>query len=66
MFQEQGAATTVFCATASELDEVGGKYFNNCWYCEPSKIVENEKLRKKLWRMSEEMIERALTVKLTD
>ncbi|KAJ8303308.1 hypothetical protein KUTeg_019704 [Tegillarca granosa] len=53
---EQGAATTVYCATASELDGVGGIYFNNCCRCPPSSAAEDSELAQKLWDISEKMI----------
>lgn len=55
-FQEQGAATTVYCAAAPELDGVGGIYFNNCCRCPPSSAAEDGELAKKLWDISEKMI----------
>lgn len=56
----QASATTVYCATAYELEGVGGMYFNNCFRCKPSKSADDEDLAKLLWELSESMISRAL------
>ena len=58
--QEQGAATTVYCATSPDLEAVGGVYFNNCCRCTPSKSAQDEKLAESLWNPSNEMIEESL------
>ncbi|KAK9696526.1 short chain dehydrogenase [Popillia japonica] len=39
---QQAASTTIFCATANELNGVTGVYFNNCYRCEESKAARNE------------------------
>ncbi|XP_013912272.1 PREDICTED: WW domain-containing oxidoreductase, partial [Thamnophis sirtalis] len=38
---QQGAATTVYCAVAAELEGLGGMYFNNCCRCVPSQQAQN-------------------------
>ncbi|KAK3085657.1 hypothetical protein FSP39_006774 [Pinctada imbricata] len=53
---QQGAATTVYCSVASELEGVGGMYFNNCCRCEPSKAGCDEDLAQKVWDLSEKML----------
>lgn len=53
---EQGAATSVFCAVAPEMDKVGGKYLKDCWFTEPSTLATNEEVQEKLWTISEELI----------
>ncbi|XP_013389042.1 WW domain-containing oxidoreductase [Lingula anatina] len=50
---QQGAATTVFCATALEIDGYGGMYFNNCCRCLPAEKTFKEKLCNALWELSE-------------
>ncbi|XP_006822216.1 WW domain-containing oxidoreductase-like [Saccoglossus kowalevskii] len=57
----QGAATTVYCATARELDCVGGLYFNNCCRCVPSDESMNEGTAMELWEISERMIKESLS-----
>lgn len=54
--QQQAAACTVYCATATELEGVGGLYFNNCCICQPSDEALNEASITKLWKLSEKMI----------
>lgn len=56
-FQQQGAATTVYCATHKDLEEVGGMYFNNCCPCQPCDESMDEKLAKKLWTISDEILQ---------
>ncbi|CAD7086448.1 unnamed protein product [Hermetia illucens] len=53
---QQGASTTVYCATADELKGLTGLYFNNCFFCEPSKLAQNDAMAESLWKISEEMI----------
>ncbi|XP_076339672.1 WW domain-containing oxidoreductase [Tachypleus tridentatus] len=53
---QQAAATSVYCATAPELDDVGGMYFNNCCRCQPSKSADDADFAKELWTLSDNMI----------
>jgi len=62
-FQQQGAATTIFCATAKELDGVGGHYFNNCFQCTPAMAALEMETGKRLWEISKHMISVAGTLK---
>lgn len=57
-FQQQAAATTVYCVTANEITGISGQYYNNCFLCEPSKASQSQPLATALWDLSEEMIER--------
>lgn len=59
-FQQQGAATTVYCATAAELEGLGGMYFNNCCRCLPSAEARNELTAVALWELSERLIREQL------
>ncbi|KAH7931440.1 hypothetical protein HPB51_029853 [Rhipicephalus microplus] len=56
----QAAATTVLCATAPELADAGGAYFNNCCQCRPSVAAQDEVLAGLLWKTSQAMIGRAV------
>ena len=58
-FQQQGAATTVYCATARELEGVGGMYFNNCFQCSPHPSAMDTDLSKALWDLSDFMVTKA-------
>lgn len=63
LLQQQAASTTVYCATAPELTGITGQYFNNCFFCEPSKLSQNNEMVESLWKISEEIIERVLSDK---
>jgi len=49
---EQGAATSLYCATAPELDGVTGRFYDNSREREPSAVATTE-LAGELWRRSE-------------
>ncbi len=53
---EYGAATSVFVATSSELDNVTGEYFMNCKIGKPSQFSSDLELIQKLWNVSEEIL----------
>ncbi|KAK3578962.1 hypothetical protein CHS0354_034751 [Potamilus streckersoni] len=57
---QQGAATTVYCATSHDLEDIGGLYFNNCCRCPPSTAAEDENLAKALWDISEQMLSKRI------
>jgi retinol dehydrogenase-12 len=50
---EQGARTSLYCATAPELAAVSGRYYEDCAEREPSQVATAE-LSKLLWQQSEE------------
>lgn len=50
---EEGAKTTVWCATAPELANESGKYYDDCKEKEPSKVA-TPQLAAELWERSEE------------
>jgi NAD(P)-dependent dehydrogenase (short-subunit alcohol dehydrogenase family) len=50
---EQGARTSLYCATAPELAAVSGRYYEDCAEREPSPVATAE-LSKLLWQQSEE------------
>ncbi len=52
---EEGARTSVYLATAPELEGVTGKYFSNLRETRPAAIAYDEKVRRKLWELSEAM-----------
>lgn len=54
--QQQGAATTVYCAVAPELEGLGGMYFNNCFRCQPSVQAEDPSGAAGLWELSERLV----------
>lgn len=61
--QEQGASTTVYCATAPELEQLTGTYFSHCFPCKPTSTALKSEMASKLWSVSEEMIDMALEKK---
>lgn len=59
--QQQGAATTVYCAVAPELEGIGGMYFNNCFRCLPSPQAQDPTAAASLWELSERLIQERST-----
>ncbi|XP_051546337.1 WW domain-containing oxidoreductase-like [Myxocyprinus asiaticus] len=54
---QQGAATTIYCAVAPELEGLGGMYFNNCFRCLPSLQAQDPTAALSLWELSEQLIQ---------
>ncbi|HEY2313159.1 MAG TPA: SDR family oxidoreductase [Streptosporangiaceae bacterium] len=52
---DQGARTSLYCATAAELAQVSGRYYDDCAEREPSPVATPE-LGAHLWAQSEEWI----------
>ncbi|KAK7104588.1 retinol dehydrogenase 13-like [Littorina saxatilis] len=50
---EQGAQTTLYCALASELEGVTGKYFSDCHEKEAAPQAQDDDAAKRLWDISE-------------
>jgi len=50
----QGAATTVYCASHGNTDELAGKYFSHCKPVRSTKEANNRETARKLWEVSEE------------
>ncbi|XP_075974265.1 WW domain-containing oxidoreductase [Anticarsia gemmatalis] len=53
---QQAAATTIYAATAAELEGVTGLYFNNCFYCEESALARDKDIAHEVFAMSLKMI----------
>lgn len=51
----EGARTSVFCATAPEVQAISGKYWEYCEVKEVFKSAKDPELGKKLWTLSERM-----------
>ncbi|MEM9193794.1 MAG: SDR family oxidoreductase [Myxococcota bacterium] len=49
---EEGAATTLFCATSAEVAHETGLYYSDCRRKEPSEFATNDALAKELWMRS--------------
>jgi retinol dehydrogenase-12 len=50
---DDGAATTLLCATARELAAVTGRYYRNQHEARPSRLAEDDRLADRLWQESE-------------
>lgn len=59
-FQQQAASTSVYCATALELEETTGLYFNNCYPCEMSDAAQDDELAVQVFDLCVDMITRRL------
>ncbi|KAL4425139.1 hypothetical protein ABPG77_008244 [Micractinium sp. CCAP 211/92] len=57
---EQGAATSVFAATAPELEGKGGAYLADCQVATPNKAGQDASLAAAFWDKSEELLAAAL------
>lgn len=53
---EEGAQTTLHCATSPEVAGDNGLYYDKCREKKPSRLAEDEALAKKLWSISEEWV----------
>jgi len=55
---EQGAATSLYCCTAPEIEQndLGGKYFSDSNEAVPMEYALNPETAKKLWEISEQMV----------
>ncbi|WP_394822507.1 SDR family oxidoreductase [Pendulispora albinea] len=57
---EEGAKTTLYCATAPELSGTSGRYYDACKEARVSRLARDEALAKELFERSEEAIRNAL------
>ncbi|KAG5878726.1 hypothetical protein JTB14_032839 [Gonioctena quinquepunctata] len=53
---EEGAQTAMHLATASEVENVTGKYFCDIFPVSPPEAVNDETLCEKIWEFSEEIV----------
>ncbi|MDH5491616.1 MAG: SDR family oxidoreductase [Myxococcales bacterium] len=53
---EEGARTTIHCATAPEIPRQGGQFFDRCRPRTPSPLARDEALARRLWEESEKMV----------
>jgi WW domain-containing oxidoreductase len=53
----QGAATSVFCATHEPVEDLQGKYFSDCQNVRSSKDANDPATAKRLWELSEQWCE---------
>ena len=52
----QGAATTVYCASNENTEQLAGKYFSHCKPARSTKEANSPETARKLWEMSEEWV----------
>lgn len=53
--EEEGAQTTIYCALEPTLENISGKYFDNCQEKRTTNLAMDLSLAKKLWDISEKM-----------
>ena len=51
----QGAATSLYCATAPGIEPSAGAYFSNCKVTSPKASAEDMTMAEKLWQLSEKL-----------
>lgn len=54
---EQGAATSLYCATSNEVSEQSGLYYDECKIKTPSSLAQDSALAQKLWAESERWVQ---------
>lgn len=47
----------MYCALASEVEELGGSYFENCEVAKPIALVRNRDNQQKLWDISCQLVD---------
>lgn len=52
--EEEGADTTLYCATSPNVADETGLYYEDCARTEPNRLVDDTALREKLWEKSAE------------
>jgi retinol dehydrogenase-12 len=56
MSEEDGAKTTLYCATSPDVEKETGLYYDSCAVKEPNPLAHDEALAKRLWEKSEEWV----------
>ena len=56
-YGNQGATTTVYCASHNNTEELAGKYFSHCKPVSSTKEANNPETARKLWEVSEGWVE---------
>eukprot|EP00933_Yihiella_yeosuensis_P018619 TRINITY_DN15218_c5_g1_i1.p1 TRINITY_DN15218_c5_g1~~TRINITY_DN15218_c5_g1_i1.p1 ORF type:complete len:407 (+),score=101.33 TRINITY_DN15218_c5_g1_i1:39-1259(+) len=52
----QGAASSVYCLSAKDLQKTSGEYFRDCRQAETTRFASNKEDAKKLWELSENLL----------
>lgn len=50
---EKGAETSVYLSSNNEVENISGKYFEECMICESSELTHDKKLQNALWEKTE-------------
>lgn len=53
---EEGAQTSLYCATAPELADQSGRYYDDCKERRPSRLAHDDALAAELWRRTAEWV----------
>jgi NAD(P)-dependent dehydrogenase (short-subunit alcohol dehydrogenase family) len=53
---EEGAKTSLYCATSPAVEDLSGEYFDECAVRKPSKLALDMDLADELWKKSEEWV----------
>lgn len=53
---DEGAKTTLYCATSADVSSDNGLYYDECRVKEPSALAQNAELARELWERSEAFI----------
>lgn len=53
---EEGAQTTLYCATSAQVAEHNGRYYDECREKEPSRAAQDPELARELWEQSERFV----------
>lgn len=59
--EEDGAKTTLYCATSPDVASEDGLYYDSCRERTPSRPARDEALAEELWKKSEEMLGELMT-----
>jgi hypothetical protein len=51
---DEGARTTLYCATSPEVEDQSGRYYDSCREKRPSRLAQDEGLARTLWEKSDE------------
>lgn len=54
---QEGAATTLYCATSPECAAQSGLYYDQCKAVKPARVARDAQLAKRLWDASEEWVQ---------
>ena len=54
--EAEGAATSVYCLTAPQVEGVTGEYFRDCAATKPSKYASDDEAARRLWELSEQLL----------